>query len=675
MPDKEIMVQIRELEGQLGWRAWPLIEIPGDTVSALEPGAFADALAQLAGDWRMLADLYDKAKGKGFKTAHVDPLRAAARKLDEVVDQLRKPRRAPLGQLQGGPAVPLAPHRFERGMDSRTCATLIESGNEVDGSELNSCGQLPGAAVHNLAATTTARTGTVPPVESLDALIADSVARHRALDAEGVPDFRGPGDLADPNVGRVRVELGDEDVTAQVIDGGTLAPELIVTKMTVPAAAILSPEQIEEMQANAPAVQAFWNGVRERLEAAPEPTFPGQVTDTDVAAYLSGALDDLPADFGPPLAPSTVTDLTEQEEPLSDAPPANYQEQRALLDASLNNIPPVPLLGQPGDAGAGYAPTYVPPGGVPATFAELMTPVPLAALPAHISHSQIGTVGECPAKYRLTRIGRGPSVEAHQGNTLLQIPEWANIGGTVFHAVVEEIERSGVIDRVPQTIWDHYFAIEVAKVEASSPVPRSRWRASKQGAEGETWWNANGPEMVKRYLAARPSEPTASFSIGPNSPSMEPAIEIERTVEVPTPYGPIDYRAIIDRVTVRGGESASFPTLVIRDYKAGATMPSDTQQLGEYANVLRLLGVPPQVKIVGTYFNARKGVWTPEVDLEAEGGGGWTAEWFVYHITTGHAQRLALTTGPTPARPSSFCGGCPVRWACPIKGVKTGGSR
>jgi hypothetical protein len=219
-------------------------------------------------------------------------------------------------------------------------------------------------------------------------------------------------------------------------------------------------------------------------------------------------------------------------------------------------------------------------------------------------------------------------------------------------------------DEERERLWGEAFGAEIARIENTSPVLRSRWRAARKGAEGEAWWWTNGPLMIERYLKARPAELTASLpsSTAALSPA-EVAIELERTVPVDTPYGPIDYRAIIDRVTVRT-DPAGATTLVIRDYKSGYQMPDSTQQLGEYGQVLRLLGVPAQVKITGTYFNARKGEWTPEADLEADG---WSAEWFRYHVATGHAERLKLTSGPTPARPSQFCGGCPVRWACPLK--------
>jgi putative RecB family exonuclease len=328
-------------------------------------------------------------------------------------------------------------------------------------------------------------------------------------------------------------------------------------------------------------------------------------------------------------------------------------------------IPPVPLLGQPGDGGAGYDPKYMPPGGIPFTFAELMAPVPYAALPPHLSHSQIEAVGECPAKYRMQRLARPNGPALVEG--VEQIPQWALIGGNAFHAAVEFWERMAAehpgIDLAQEDCdgaWRCFFGEEIARIEAVSPVPRSMWRASKKGAEGETWWNANGPEMLRKYLAARPAEPTMTGASGVT------CIEAELTVTVPTAYGPLPFKAILDRVTVQPDG-----TLMIRDYKSGDRMPDSTDQLAEQAWTLALHSgfTPEQIvpgSVFGTYYNARKGTWTEPVDLFAE----YSFEWFVYHVTSAHAQRLALTTGPTPARKASFCGGCSVRWACPVGGPK-----
>lgn len=616
MPDKEIMLQIKALDDQRPYRA-----LDAMLKAAVEGGEHDDAwplreaLAELAGDCRMLADLYERAKLKGAKTTYIDPLRITAMQLDKVIKGLEQPRRPAPGELRPTSAPPAHTsagldeprHRFIPGDPGSPlqvmCTAIVERGNEVDGSVLEPCGRFASHPAHRLDG----------PTErpSLDALIAE---------ASG-PAWPPPA-------------------------GATVSRS---------ATGVLT------------------------IDGAEVPDFPGQVSGDEVSAYLRGDADDIAG--LPPLAdlpPSTVRDMTEPAATDVEvtftgtwdgpAPVTSAKELKERANVQPTpTTPPVPLLGQPGDAGSGYSPTYVPPGGVPLTFVELLTPVPYAFLPPHLSHSQIDTLADCPTKYRAQRLDSVP----REGGPVIEIPQWALIGGTAFHAAVEEIERTVIAnpdaDPLPLPaanaggLWRTHFEAECAKIEQSSPVPRSRWRASKQGAEGETWWNANGPEMLRRYLAARSARPTATLP-RPGDPhgALQDAIELELTAAVPTNYGPIDYRAVIDRVTWDAARNA----YVIEDYKTGDRMPGDTSQLGEYANVLRLLGVPPHVKIFGTFFNARKGTWTPEVDLSV-----WSAEWFTYLVTTGHAQRLALTQGPTPARPSSFCGGCAVRWACPIKGV------
>ena len=473
-----------------------------------------------------------------------------------------------------------------------------------------------------------------------------------------------------------------------------------------------------------------------RLPIGPNATVTIWIPD-DVTAYLKGEIDDIPGT--PPLTPGSVTSAPEADDPfakpvetpslvgqldetLQHAAPYCFDcdhdmhrcggcgeplthdesmcaackilyadtvitpEQQTKLDSLIDHPIPVtttwesdtmtadglrklgaasaPLLGQPGDAGTGYNHAYIPAGGRKVTYEELLWPIPAASLPAHLSNSQGNTIGDCATKYRLQRV-----------EALPQVPQWANVGGSAFHAAVEAIERTMVnaaqagrtlkLDSYDVELgWKEHFEAEIARVSASSPVPVSVWRASRKGAEGRAWWEVNGPHLLRRYLAARPTDPTA---IGLTANEV-PAIELELKVDVPTPYGPLPYHAILDRVTVMDvPPEVSDDFLVVRDYKTGYERPTDTTQLGDYAHVLRLGGVPESVRIMGTYFDARRGTWTPSVDLLAAH----PFEAFVYRVTTAHAQKRALTTGPTSARPSSYCGGCSVRYACPIMGSRS----
>jgi hypothetical protein len=411
---------------------------------------------------------------------------------------------------------------------------------------------------------------------------------------------------------------------------------------------------------------------------------PGDAS--DVAAYLKGEIDTLPG-LAEALVPNSITRQADTDNPYASAEdvidaaglvldpngsehgpddrnysrlPKTWESDTMTADGHRPpGVSQAPTLGQPGDMGTGYSHAYVPVGGRKLTYADLLTPVPAVSLPPHLSHSQGDTIGDCATKYRLQRVEQLP-----------QIPQWANIGGTAFHAAVEAFERTvhgmpvdkaqsnGWANYDVETVWKHHFEQTIAAVAATTAVPISVWRAARKGAEGEQWWRVNGPQMLRRYLDARPSDVTWA-------PVGEQAIELDRTVGVPTNYGPIPFNAKIDRVTI----SEDGRTLTIRDYKTSYERPTDTTQLGDYAWVLAFADpgmMAAGIEILGSYFDARRGEWTtPVAVLDAH-----PFEAFQYRVTTAHAQKRALTTGPTPARPSSYCGGCSVRYACPVMSTK-----
>lgn len=688
MPDKDIMALIRQCEDERPWNALDRLTagLP-ETTEEMRSG-LAVTLAALAEDWRHTADLYDRAKLKGATTTYIVPLRHAAAELDKVVKALEQPRlsaRTPPnvqtcpGCRPGVGSAPSAPHEWICGPGETTAKCL----------------------------------GRPAPrdLTGLDALIADAKAEGRGTLRVEAATF--PGQVTDTEV--IDYLKGD---AADIPGTPALAPSGVRSLAEVAAEARTA---IETIAAGRPVYCPRCAQDLHRCPGCSEPIEHGEVAcaqcnmlqaepnphaSAEDIADAGLVLDPNGSERGPDdrnyslaIPPNSESNMqpTYPAPPLSSPPfigggpggavPTTWASDTMTADGhrTPGNIPATPLLGQPGDAAGGYSHDYIPPGGVPMSYAELMSPVPAAILPPHLSHSQIGTVGECPTKYRAQRLPRvqvGPDGVITPVPGVTEIPQWWAPGGRAFHAFAEGYERSiaqgsTVAGHSPGTTftpedaqyeWEIAFGREIELIESTSPVPRSLWRASKGGAEGETWWNANGPLMLSRYVAAREAdERTWSMPTGEIG-AYDLALELERTVDVETPYGPLPYKAVLDRVRVRQGAGEPWITLIIDDYKTSASMPSDTSQLGEYAQVLRLLGVPPQVKILGRFFNARKGVWTSEVDLEH--GEGWTLDWFTHLVASGYAGRLALTTGPTPARPSSFCGGCPVRWACPVKGVK-----
>jgi hypothetical protein len=657
--DKEIMKALETLR----------LDRPGRTYKMAHevlPFGLIAALRELAATFREEADLWAMSGARGWKSSETEAF-LIAQAVDEVAAQL--------DNAGGGAALSVSDADLE--------TELRESAKRIDA--------LPGTGA-----------------SGLDQLIKDSVAERRGhvRDEFLPPDSAARSDVerktahdwnADRRIDPVVMSWSDFGSSAHR-QGIEISPELPITLATF--------EQIRDGGA---------------VTVGPQRTFPGQASADEVTAYLKGETDDIPGSA--PLTPNSITSAPELGDPFAldlisppycgdcdhdqhrcpgcgdpvehgegacsackilyaesdaqpDVVPKTWENENMTADG--HRIPGTPtgapLLGQPGDAGTGYSHDYIPAGGRRFTYAELLTPVPAASLPPHLSHSQGNTIGDCATKYRLQRV-----------EALPQVPQWANVGGSAFHAAVEVIEREEIVtpgscagDRWNvDLMWKHHFEEQIRLVSASSPVPVSVWRASRKGAEGRQWWEVNGPLMLRRYLDARPSEPTSNLPAQPHvygatGDPFQLAIELELTVDVPTPYGPIPFKAQIDRVTNApqpgpGSPESNWITLVIRDYKTSYERPTDTTQLGDYANALRLWGVPESVKILGTYFDARRGEWTTPVDLlDAH-----PFEAFQYRVTTAYAQRRALTTGPTPARPSSYCGGCSVRYACPIMAAKS----
>lgn len=721
MPDKEIMAQIRAREDARPWVALDmLVQHNVDSGEHSDKVALADALGVLVDDWRATADLYNAAKLKGAMSTYITPLRHAAAELDKVIKGLERPRPSSPG---AAPAL--------TGYPIEWCGSNDDHDQHQWTAHEGTVGQVRRIC-----------DGPRPPrdLSGLDALIADASAPrqqpcpaadlghehpgphtwicgpgrteatctgHPALrESECCENMLEPGEDPAPWCdGRKGVDHGEH--------GGSCKYKAHLRK-DHPMPEVVKPHAFEVgpgATGAACTAMVVYDGagdacglppthpVHMTLDPAVGPDYTGGAfTDTIKAdadatlAYPRGETNDLPADPGAP--PHGSTDglfpgaLTADELAMLpgavayDPTPAAVVMAAREIGATMPEaqLPasalPVPVLGQAGINAGAYDHTYTPPGGRAVSFTELLAPVPAAALPAHLSHSHLNDAGDCAAKYRMQRV-----------ESLPQVPQWANIGGTALHAAIEAFERKVlagegdivvVVDNAPgawhrswdidiEATWQQHFEQTIAVVALTSGIPESRWRSSRKGAEGRTFWEVQGPLMLARYLAARPAGPTAMLPDGaPFGPvaAAVPAIEYAITVQVPTAYGPVPFKAEIDRITLQPDGS-----LEIKDYKSSYERPTDPTQLGRYAWVLRLAGVVPEhIKITGTYFDARRGTWTEPVDL-AEA---YPWEAFLYDVTTGHANKLRLTTGPTPAHRSNYCGGCSVRYACPIMalGVK-----
>jgi hypothetical protein len=270
---------------------------------------------------------------------------------------------------------------------------------------------------------------------------------------------------------------------------------------------------------------------------------------------------------------------------------------------------------------------------------------------------------------------------------VVEIPQWALVGGNAFHAAVEWFERmaaevrteqhvrdrllmfarthgahpSDGASKVGELLWGWAFGQQITETALKSPVPQDQWRASKQGMEGYTFWLINGGDYVQRYLDARLTEIGGqgwrSIRRMPNEDSTQlaPMIEWEYLTDVEG----VPFKGVIDQVwtvTQQWGEMAPGD-LLIDDCKSGAKVGPDTRQLGEYALWLALqTGIG---QIWGRYYDARRGTWTEPVDLLR------THELIELETRVAGADLKKAHGMFTPNR-TNFCGGCSVKHACPI---------
>jgi hypothetical protein len=304
-------------------------------------------------------------------------------------------------------------------------------------------------------------------------------------------------------------------------------------------------------------------------------------------------------------------------------------------------------------------------------------PLTALGLPEHLSHSQIETLRECGTKYLLQRA---------ENTGVVQVPQWSLVGGTAFHAAAEWFERTvleagnaetvgailntrGGIGEVWRTILGQTITDEAI---ANPLVPVDQWRAARKGAEGYTWWLVEGEAMLQKYIAMRMDElltlDTAPWrriwwrTEGERDVAM---IENESEMDV----NGVPFKVVLDQVwqVTRDNGPMRIGDLLIDDLKSGRTLPVETGQLQEYAlwldrqlhgaDTTRADGNPPA--IWGRFYDARKGVYTEPVDLLER------ADWrrFSYEVAAADRRKRGGIFDP---QPSSFCGGCSVKHACPV---------
>jgi putative RecB family exonuclease len=359
---------------------------------------------------------------------------------------------------------------------------------------------------------------------------------------------------------------------------------------------------------------------------------------SDVIAYLSGDSD---------MPPTASTPVAVIEEPAPVQPqPFVFADPAPIGDTIMSSFVDPPSPGRR-------------PGARVFTFADLAE-MPAGAPPDHRSISQLKDYADCGLKYRL---GRRERVSAQ--------PQWALVGGRAFHSAVEEMERAAAagldapgarrwslaadVFQDYKTLWETHLNREMSAVMQANPGwPMDSWRASARGQEGYTWWLAEGPDMLDRYMRMR-AEWDQDWAIA-RAPDGTPIIEYEFVLNVDG----VPFKGVIDQAWVNRGTGA----LRVRDVKTGARAEIETLQLRAYGYALRfdagiaVLDAPDAW--TGDYWSARKGTVSEPAPLLTDDG--WAE--LCYRI---HAMDRADRGNVHLPRPSTFCAGCGVKHACPVR--------
>ena len=406
----------------------------------------------------------------------------------------------------------------------------------------------------------------------------------------------------------------------------------------------------------------------------------------DVVAYLKGDTEELP-DI---LPPECVARLFNVPEHMLEVDPSALDRLAALPDFTPNREAAMTLrFEDPLPPSEAFRP-QLPPGVSAAdrrSFADLMQPVDPARFPDHWSWSQLTQSEDCGVQSRLSRL-----------EGVRQVPQWANVGGTAFHAVSEAFDRgawqAGGADRLaevhPELItqrWNGALEAEIRRVAEDSGIEPGEegehWRASQRGKENLTWWKVEGERMLAGYIAIRRkldkaareagtlAEPfelprTSALPDGMTTTGPVIAVELDYVRPQSTPVGVLQVHGVIDRAY-----RCSDGSIMIKDLKTSSRVDgTSTGQLGEYAWALMYLmfgaypapGQPVETIIRGCFYDARKQIFTEPVDLRAKH----PYDEYVFRYGAGEAHRRIGIMQP---HKSSFCVSCSVAYACPIGGA------
>ncbi len=377
----------------------------------------------------------------------------------------------------------------------------------------------------------------------------------------------------------------------------------------------------------------FWTNESVELESDTTRGAKGRRDDCRTAASLTDALctdlENLPADNKPTPADAAVVEYLSGTAAIEPAPvpPAVAPAEEEYVVSPTPFVNPAPV--------SGLSPTV----GRALTFADLRAR-PAGDAPLHRSYSQVESYADCGLKYRLQRRELG----------VIQRPAWALVGGTALHSTIETLERGtpqgegfGHSDDATSSLWLGCLNDSITAQALKTPeFGMDAWHAAARGAEGYTWWMHEGLDMVKRYCSWRDGMRDAGWRVATLNglPGIEWPFEI--IISGNRVVGKIDL--ILES---RDG------SLMVVDFKGGKSTPVDTLQLKTYSVAI---GEP---RPTGAYLMLRSGKFIEHSDVAAPDA--------FDEVTWRYGDMdSAERAGIYMARPSSYCGGCSVRHACPV---------
>jgi hypothetical protein len=392
---------------------------------------------------------------------------------------------------------------------------------------------------------------------------------------------------------------GDSDITTQFLEsvGNGKAMELYDTTTGTPALAETIEEAAQEIIAQVTERRAAEEINPHQVKVIKAATFKAETTTTNDAPIITKE--------------GTMLNFTVTT---ADPVPA-----WALAPA----LPDVPVMGLGDD---------------PATWLPV---------PDHASVSQVQLMGDCAMRYWL-RYRRGAP----------ERPSWATVGGSALHTCIETIEMSDMdwTNDIPQ-LWRARFAAAISETQTANPLfPVETWHASNRGKEDRAWWDADGPEMVHRYLEWRAKWVAEGW-------------ELIRTQEGPlvereflTFLGGVPVKGFIDQAWYHPQRQI----VAIIDAKSGASAQTDYFQPAVYAATLMrglVASIPSEIRAwTGAYWDARKGELGPLVNLAERHP---LAE-LEYRFMAWRATNQTSVYMPNTNSAYGGCNSCSLKRSCPV---------